>query len=485
MRTKKVDNTVNNTDNVKTDNIKCDNTKPNVRTITDFLNNEYKWYTYYVLENRALPSLVDGLKTGARKIMHAAFNGSLKNGDMKKLLNLSGDVLNLSLYQHGDSSLNGTIITLSQPFKFNCPLLKCDGQVGSLRSPKSVSAPRYLYVKLSEFANLLKTDIELTDQIFDEGQYIEPKYYLPIIPTVICNRQEGMAPGYKFSTMSYNPINVIDACLYFLKHKCKEDSLSKFELRPYVREYDNSLFSKDEFGHWVSDGAFKIDTKKDRVVITMFPYDVDFESFEKYLNKLVDKTKIKDWTNSSSGNDIQYTIQFSRGELSRLSKSKKNGLNPFVIDLFKLHSIVNDDLLYVLDENNKIRHFMSAQELIEYFVNFRLNKYKDRKSRLVRLLNEKLDKNNQLVKFITLVCQGKLKIRNRSKVDIKVDMDSYKLPITLLSVPMSRVTAEERDALLKENEDIKKELEYIKATTIEQMYINDLNDLKKQYIKIF
>jgi DNA gyrase/topoisomerase IV subunit A len=66
-----------------------------------------------------LPDLRDGLKTGARKILHAAFNGGLKSGQSKKLLNLSGDTMNLSLYQHGDSSLNGTIITLSQDFNFN------------------------------------------------------------------------------------------------------------------------------------------------------------------------------------------------------------------------------------------------------------------------------------------------------------------------------------------------------------------------------
>ena len=65
------------------------------RTISEFLNKEYKEYTFYVLANRALPSLIDGLKTGARKIMHAAFNGGLKNGGNKKLLNLSGDAMNL------------------------------------------------------------------------------------------------------------------------------------------------------------------------------------------------------------------------------------------------------------------------------------------------------------------------------------------------------------------------------------------------------
>ena len=453
------------------------------RTITEFLNKEYKEYTFYVLANRALPSLIDGFKTGARKIMHAAFNGGLKGGGNKKLLNLSGDTLNLSLFQHGDTSLNGTIITLSQPFKFNCNPLECDGQVGSLRSPKSVSAPRYLYVKLSEFSDLWKTDIELTQQIFDEGQYVEPENYLPIIPTVILNRQEGMAPGYKFSTMSYNPKDVIDACIEFIKKKCKDETLTDFVLHPYIREYDNKLWKINEEGKWVSDGKFTKDLKRDRVEITMFPYDIDFEGFEKYLNKLIEKGKIKDWKNYSEGADIKYLIQFNKGTLAKLGR--KSLIDQHIINMFKLTKVVPEDLLWVLDENSKIRHFQTPQQLIEYFVKFRLNIYNDRKSRLVKILEDKYDKNSLLVKFIELVCKGKLKIRNRSKTDIKVDMDGYKLPMYLLSTPMSKVTIEERDELLKENEAIKKELEYIKKTTIQKMYLNDLEELKKKFDKLF
>ena len=453
------------------------------RTITEFLNKEYKEYTFYVLANRALPSLIDGLKTGARKIMHAAFNGGLKNGENKKLLNLSGDTLNLSLYPHGDSSLNGTIITLSQPFKFNCNPLECDGQVGSLRSPKSVSAPRYLYVKLSKFSDLWKTDIELTNQIFDEGQYVEPENYLPIIPTVILNRQEGMAPGYKFSTMSYNPNDVINCCIDFIKHKCKDESTNDFVLHPYIREYDNKLWKVNDDGKWVSDGKFSLDLKKDRVEITMFPYDTDFEGFEKHLNKLIEKNRIKDWKNFSEDSNIKYVVQFNKGELSKLGKRKT--VNSHICNLFKLTKVVPDDLLWVLDENNKIRHFQTPQQLIEYFVKYRLNIYNDRKSRLVKILDDKYEKNSLLVKFIELVCKGKLKIRNRSKVDIKVDMDMYKLPMYLIGTPMSKVTIEERDELLKENEAIKKELEYIKKTTIQQMYLNDLNELKNKFEKEF
>ena len=172
------------------------------RNITDFLNTDYKDYVKYVIETRALPSLLDGFKVGARKILHSAFHGGLKNGNECKLLNLTGDVYNLTLYLHGDNSLNSTMITLASEFRDNLNPLTITGQHGSLRDEKSISAPRYLYVKLSPWSKLYKVDEDLLEYVFDEGQYLEPKNYLPIIPTVLTSRSEGMAPGYKFSTFS-------------------------------------------------------------------------------------------------------------------------------------------------------------------------------------------------------------------------------------------------------------------------------------------
>jgi DNA gyrase/topoisomerase IV subunit A len=60
-------------------------------------------------------------------------------------------------------------------------------------------------------------DEDLLEYVFDEGTYLEPVNYLPIIPTVLCSRAECMAPGYKFSCFSYNPLDVIDACIQYLQ----------------------------------------------------------------------------------------------------------------------------------------------------------------------------------------------------------------------------------------------------------------------------
>ena len=120
-----------------------------------------------------------------------------------------------------------------------------------------------------------------------------------------------------------------------------------------------------------------------------------------------------------------------------------------------------------------------------YFVQFRLNKYNDRKDKLVAIKEKQLKDNEDLCKFIELVTSGKLKINNRKKADIKVDLDKYKLPESLLSIAISKLTEEEKNEILKRNEEIKKELEYIKNTTIETMYLDDLKALRKDLIKDF
>ena len=77
--------------------------------------------------------------------------------------------------------------------------------------------------------------MELCEKQFDEGQEIEYKQFLPICCTGLMNRQQGIGVGYAFSTMSYNPLDVIDASLEWLQSKKKEDKLSDFVLHPYIR----------------------------------------------------------------------------------------------------------------------------------------------------------------------------------------------------------------------------------------------------------
>ena len=453
------------------------------RTITNFLNTEYLNYAFSVLEERAIPSAIDGFKPGARKIMHASLAGTTKDGKLYKLLALSGDAMRVSLYSHGDASLNDTIVRMCKSFNDNLNPLESDSQVGSLRDPDSAGAPRYLYVKHSKYMDLIyKTDYDLLDFVFEEGQYVEPMTYLPIIPTVLCKNNIGVAVGYSMHNQAYDPIDIIEACKEVLNARADKKDKIKTIVRPYIRGIKKENWRFEE-GAWYNYGEWKFNQSKDLMIVTDLPADVSYEDFEKLLYKYKDEDYIKDWKNKSTDGGVNYEIFFPKKQLAIEIKKDRSGKR--IANKFKLIKQLPDDLLWLLDEKHKLKNFANKNEVIEYFTNYRLTIYTERKKKLVKILEERIKKNDELVKFIELVCKGKLKIRNRAKADIKVDMDSYKLPMELIGTPMSKCTIEERDELLAQNEAMKKELEYIRNTTEKQMYLNDLNNLKKEIEKDF
>lgn len=451
------------------------------RNVSDFFNTDYKDWAKSVVEERALPSVIDGFKPTARKVVHAALTGSLKDGKLYKLLALSGDAMKLSLYAHGDMSLNSVIVGLCKNFNDNLNPLESDSQVGTLRDPNSSGSPRYLYVKHSKFIPLIyKEDYNLLNFVFEEGQYVEPNYYLPIIPTVLCKNNIGVAVGYAMHNIAYSPIDVIDACIEFLKTK----NIKKTIVSPYIREINNkTAWSRNTDGEWVCSGTVTFNQAKDKISVTELPYDMTYDTFEKLLTKFTESEYIKSWTNLSEYGKIDYEIQFNKGQLKKLTKSID--CKDKLMQKFKLVKTVPNDLLWMLDENKKLIYFNNIYDIIKYFCSFRLNIYKERKRRTVKQLEEKYKNNSDLCKFINYIIKGKLKIKNRPSSDIKVDMTLLKLPYALISTPMSKLTVEEVKALELENENIKKELEYIKKTTEKEMYLNDLTKLKKELNKEF
>ena len=449
------------------------------RDISSFLNEEYRDYSLYCAMERCTPSLIDGFKLTQRKILHSAFKGACKSGNLVKLLNLTGDTLKETLYAHGDASLNSCITGLGQEFDDVLTPLYIEGQSGSLRDQEAVASPRYLYVKLNKYAQLYKTDYDLLEFLNEEGQSIEPKHYLPIIPTVLCRKAIGLAPGYRFNTMSYNPIDLIDACI---AHTNGKDFVIP---RPFIHGIKQSnwnyILPLEGNGYWENRGEWQYNFSKDKMIINDLPYDMGYDDFEKLLNKHIEAGFIKDWFNYSEGEKIHYEIIFEKGKL----KKEAGKTDVHLPNKFKLIKKVPENQLYVLDENNKVRYFETPSELIKYFAEFRLGIYNDRKTRLLKVLNERLTSNSDMCRFIDLIIRGELKINNRPKADIKADMKSHKLPESLISTPISKLTKEEYEALLKENEEIKREIEYITNTTIEEMYLKDLKDLRKEIISDF
>lgn len=441
------------------------------RTVTSFFDKEYLEYARYVVENRAIPSCIDGLKPTQRKVIHVA-NKIWKTGNEKpmKLFQLAGMVAAQAYYHHGNTSLESAMIGMAQKFKNSLPLLEGIGQFGSLRSP-SAGAPRYISGKLHPNFRLIYQDFELLNNKVEEGEEIEPEFFLPIVPTVILNGSSGIAVGFATNILNRNPKDVVDACLAVLTDK-KMKTLS-----PWLSEFKGS-FTRDPQNPntWKISGSYQV-LNTTTVKVTEIPPLFTYEKYEEWLNSLVEKRIIIDYEDNSS-DKIEYILKFQRAVLKDyISKSKLDAL-------LKIHSQETENLT-TIDENGKLKIFDKVEDIVTHFVNVRLKYYDKRKDYLINKLSKELLIISNRARFIKDIIENNLIVNNIPKEIIvnyllknKYDQveGSYNY---LLNMPIYSLTKERFEELLKQKKTKEVEIEDIKKTLPKDMYIKDLEQLKK------
>jgi len=181
-------------------------------TYTDFINKELILFS--MADNvRSIPSVVDGFKPGQRKILFSCFKRKLKREI--KVVQLGGYVSEHAAYHHGEVSLVQTIIGMAQNFvgSNNINLLYPSGQFGTRdQGGKNASAPRYIFTKLCPIARAIfhEDDDALLDYQNDDGLWVEPSWYVPVIPMVMVNGAEGIGTGYSTFLPQYNPVDIVN-----------------------------------------------------------------------------------------------------------------------------------------------------------------------------------------------------------------------------------------------------------------------------------
>jgi DNA gyrase/topoisomerase IV subunit A len=442
------------------------------KSISEFLSDEYKEFAMYVIEGRAIPSVIDGFKPTQRKIIHIA-NQIWRTGSEKtlKVFQLSGKVASDCFYHHGDASLSNAIITMAQRFKNNAPLLEEEGQFGSLRSPQP-GAPRYIGTKLSENFKLIYKDFELLKFKEEEGEVIEPEYFLPIVPTVLLNGSSGIAVGFASNILNRDIKSIIDACVKVLAGK--EPGEVKPSLNGFTGEY---IQDKENNKRWIIRGKFTR-ANTTTVKISELPPSMTYEKYEDILDKLVDDKVIVSYDDNCKDN-IDYTIKFTRSDLDKLDDEK-------LVKLLKLEES-STEIFSTLDEYGKLMIFENTSDIIKYFVDFRLKYYHKRKQFLLDKMNRELKILSNRGRFIKAIIDGKLKVNNVAKSIIiegieamgldKID-DSYDY---LLRMPIYSLTKEMYEKIKEDFVAKKEEIKVLEATNPKDMYLLDLSELKKKF----
>ena len=443
-----------------------------VRTIDDFFDNEYVAFAKYVVSSRAIPSLIDGFKPSQRKIAFVA-NRVFKTGNEKplKIFQLAGRIAAEAFYHHGGGSLEGAITTMTQEFKNSMPIFQGVGQFGSLRSPEA-GAARYIGVRFNENFRLLYKDFDLVDPRFEEGEEIEPKFFLPIIPTVLLNGSSGIAVGFATNILNRHPLDLIDACYDVLDNK------SVRELRPWVKGFFGTFErALDNPRSWAIKGSYNVKNTS-TVEVTEIPPSFTYEKYESYLDGLVAKSVISSYDDHSSSR-ANYVLKFPRATLSEYQT--KNKLD----DLLKIKENDSENLT-TLDENGELRIFERAEDIVQYFVKFRLGYYARRKEYLVKTLNQELGELSAKARFVKAIIDREIEIANVKKSNIISAIANLKIEKQdgnydfLLSMAIHTLTAEKYADLLKKQDTKTKELERIMKKTPEQFYRDDLRELREK-----
>jgi DNA topoisomerase-2 len=447
-----------------------------VRPVSDFFDNEYKGYAVYTIENRAIPSVIDGFKPTARKVAFVA-DQVWKRGDEKpmKVFQLAGRVAATAFYHHGNASLESNIIGMAQDFKNSMPIFQGIGQFGSLRSPEA-GAPRYVGVRFNENFRLLYKDFELVDPQFEEGEQIEPRFFLPIIPTVLLNGSAGIAVGFATNIMNRHPLDLIDACVDVL------DGKDPRELRPWIKDFTGTFDRNPENPNsWTIKGRYDVKNTS-TVEIYEIPPSFTYEKYEAHLDGLVEKGVIASYDDNSS-DKIHYVLKFPRQGLAEIQKKGK------LDDTLRMIERDTENLT-TLDENRKLKIFTRAEDIVRYFVDIRLGYYQRRKDHLIKTLESELGTLTARAQFVKAIVEGKLTVANVKRADLIKAIEALGIEKEeggdydfLLTMPIHTLTAEKYADLLKRRDQKQKDLDKTRKTAPEQMYRADLSDLRSRLAK--
>ena len=395
-------------------------------TTSAFLNRTSREYGIYVLENRAIPKLCDGLKSAQRKALFLMMG----RADKIKTVSLAGTLISSNLYLHGDASASETISLLAAPFCNNVTFLKGEGNFGNRIGPKDIGAPRYTYVRRNDALNeIMAVDKDITPMMENyDGSAVEPVHFLPLIPTVLLNGVSGIAVGWSTEILPRTLKDLVEATLDAIDGKKLKN------LPPSFERYDLSI-KNIEGNQWEFSGKVKV--VGDSVIVTELPPYTTLERFKERLNQMEDEDKIRTYTDNSAEDGINIEVVFKRGTI-------KNWTQNQAIDFLKLREKNTERMVVIGWDNKTVKQYQSTAQIIHEFVDWRLTWYTKRYKKLEKddtyelqywlAVNEcfknnffaKLQgkKNRTEVEQEAIKCIGKIKL-DKAQIDRLVSVPTY------------------------------------------------------------
>ncbi|KAF9115505.1 DNA topoisomerase 2 [Mortierella sp. AM989] len=382
--------------------------------IEDFINKELILFS--MADNiRSIPSMVDGLKPGQRKVIFGAFKKKM-SGEIK-VAQLAGYVSEKSSYHHGEISLTMTIVGLAQDFvgSNNVNLLKPNGQFGSrMQGGKDAASARYIYTEIPPITRRVfhVHDDPLLNYLNDDGDWIEPEWYLPVLPMVLVNGSDGIGTGWSSNIPNYNPVDIIANLRRLMKGE------QQVPMLPWYRGFVGSIEKETEHRYKISGSIEEIDDATVRITELPIrtwttPYKEQIETWIAGSDKM--PAWVKNYRDDGTLSRIDLTITLTQ---EQLRKARHEGLE----SKFKLVSSVSTSNMVCFDPQGRIKKYNTPEEIVQEFYDLRINFYRKRKEHLIDIYTKQWTRLDNKVRFILMIISGELQVQNRKKTLIVEDM---------------------------------------------------------------
>ncbi|WP_131776939.1 DNA topoisomerase IV subunit A [Legionella impletisoli] len=254
------------------------------KPLTEFTEKAYLNYSMYVILDRALPSIADGFKPVQRRIVYAMSELGLKaSAKYKKSARTVGDVLG-KFHPHGDSACYEAMVLMAQSFSYRYPLVDGQGNWGSADDPKSFAAMRYTEARLSNYADLLLSELQqgTVDWVDNfDGTLQEPALLPARLPNVLLNGATGIAVGMSSDILPHNLTEVANACIRVLEHPNSDlDDILTYIKGPDFPTTAEIITPEEAIRNLYATGFGSIKMRavyhveKHHIVITALPYQV-------------------------------------------------------------------------------------------------------------------------------------------------------------------------------------------------------------------
>ncbi|MBM0107021.1 DNA topoisomerase IV subunit A [Steroidobacter sp. S1-65] len=272
------------------------------QALRTFTEKAYLDYSMYVILDRALPHIGDGLKPVQRRIVYVmSEQGSWQNAKHKKAARAIGDVIG-KYHPHGDSACYEAMVLMAQPFSYRYPLVDGQGNFGSSDDPKSFAAYRYTEARLTRYSELLLSELGqgTVEWIpnFD-GTMEEPKLLPARVPNILLNGATGIAVGMATDIPPHNLREVVNACIRLLedpdtplRELMKDVKGPDFPTGAEIISPKADLKQIYETGNGTFRARATYELEDGEVVITQLPYQVSGSKIQEQIAAQINAKKL-------------------------------------------------------------------------------------------------------------------------------------------------------------------------------------------------